>query len=58
MPKLKFYDLKRKKAFISDKYKFTSKRTKRGMTYFAIATAPSGIPSYRIVSKEFYNKNK
>jgi hypothetical protein len=58
MPSLKFFDLKKKKAFMSDKYTFTSKRTKRGITYFVIATAPSGVKSYRIVSKEFYNKNK
>ncbi len=58
MPKLKFYDLKKRKNFTTDKYEFTSKKTKRGIVYFAVATAPSGIESYRIVSKEFYDKNK
>lgn len=58
MPQIKFYDLKKKKAFLTDKYRFTSKNTKRGIKYFAIAQAPSGIPSYRIVSKDFYNKFK
>ena len=58
MPNLKFYDLKKKKSFTTDKYRFTSKRTKRGMTYFVVAKAPSGVPSYRIVGKDFYQKNK
>ncbi len=47
MPKLKFYDVKKKKSFTSDKFVFKSKRntrTKR-MTYFAVANAPSGIKS-------------
>lgn len=54
MPKLKFYDLKNKKAFETDKYKF---ETNSGR-FFAIAISPSGAKSYRIVSKEFYSKNK
>lgn len=58
MPNLKFYDLKRKKGFTSDKFKIVSKKTKRGMTYFAVTTSPSGIESYRIVSKEFAMKYK
>jgi hypothetical protein len=58
MQTLKFYDLKRKKSFMSNKYKFTSKKTKGGMRYFVIATSPSGVPSYRIVNKEFYKKHK
>ena len=58
MPKLKFYDLRKKKSFITDKYTFKSKRTKRGMTYFAVAQAPSGVASWRIVGKDFYMKNK
>ena len=58
MPKLKFYDMKKRKAFVTDNYRLISKRTKHGMRYFAIATAPSGIKSYRIVSKDFYKKYK
>ena len=58
MPKLKFYDLKKRKSFNSDKYKLTSKRTKSGMKYFAVTQAPSKTESWRIVSKDFYNKNK
>ena len=60
MPKLKFFDLRKRKAFTSDKYVFKTKRntrTKR-MTYFAVANAPSGIKSWRIVSKDFYLRNK
>ncbi len=58
MLKLKFYDLKKRKAFMTDKYRITSKKTKRGMTYFAVTTAPSGVASWRIISKDFYKKNK
>ena len=58
--KLKFFDLRKRKAFKSDKYVFKTRRnprTKR-MTYFAVANAPSGIKSWRIVSKDFYLRNK
>jgi len=58
MQKLKFYDVKGKKKFMSDKYKLTSKKTKSGMRYFAVAKAPSGIQAWRIVSKDFYKNNK
>lgn len=55
---LKFYDVKGKKSFTSSKFKFMPKKTRAGMRYFAIAKAPSGIDSYRIVSKMFYMDNK
>jgi len=58
MPKLKFYDMKGKKSFETDKWKLISKNTKRGVTHFAVAKAPSGCDAYRIVGKEFYNKFK
>ena len=58
MEKLKFYDVKGKKKFMSNKYKFTSKKTKRGRRYFVVANAPSGIKAWRLVSKDFYMKNK
>ena len=49
MPRLKFYDLKAKKSFESDDYKIVTK----GNTRFAVVDAPSGVKSYRIVSKTF-----
>ena len=58
MPKLKFYDLRKRKSFMTNRFRLTSKRTKRGMTYFAVAKAPSGTETWRIVSKDFYRKNK
>ena len=58
MQKLKFMDLRKRKVFLTDKYRLTAKKTKRGITYFAIAKAPSGVESWRIVSKDFYNKFK
>jgi len=60
MPKLKFYDLKKKKGFTTDRFVFKTRRnpkTKR-TTYFAVANAPSGIKSWRIVKKDFYMKYK
>lgn len=58
MPKIKFYDVKKKKSFIADKFVFKRKKTVKGMRFFAVAKAPSGINAWRIVSKEFYKKNK
>jgi len=54
MPQIKFYDVKGKKTFLTDKYRLLMKSGRR----FAVAKAPSGIESYRIVSKDFYNKHK
>lgn len=56
--KLNFYDVKRKKKFQSSNYSLKSKSTKRGKRYFAVAKAPSGIESWRVVSKEEYRKLK
>ena len=56
--KLRFYDLRKRKSFMTDKYKLTSKRTKKGMRYFAVTKAPSGTESWRIVGKDFYRKYK
>jgi len=49
MPKLKFYDVKGKKSFTTDKYKVVTKKGRK----FAVAKAPSGIEAYRIVSAGF-----
>jgi hypothetical protein len=46
--KLSFYDLKAKKKFTSGDYKFVTKAGRR----FAVATAPSGVASWRIVAKK------
>ena len=49
MEKLKFYDVKGKTSFMSDKYKVLTKKGRK----FAVAKAPSGIEAYRIVSASF-----
>ena len=49
MVKLKFFDLKEKKAFTTDKFKIEE----RGKRRFAIAESPSGTKSFRIVGKDF-----
>lgn len=52
--KLKFYDLKGKKKFTTDKYKVVTKknpRTKK-MMRFAVAMAPSGIESWRVLGSK------
>lgn len=43
--KLKFYDLKAKKSFITDKWK----KTIKGKRTFAVAKAPSGCAAWRIL---------
>jgi hypothetical protein len=43
--KLSFYDLKSKKKFMTDKYKTVVKKGRK----FAVADAPSGIKSWRIM---------
>lgn len=58
MDKLKFADLRTKKSFMTNKYRFVSKKGNGRIMYFAIAKAPSGVASWRIVSKDFYNKFK
>lgn len=45
MKKLKFYDLKTKKSFMSDKYEI---KIIKGRKY-AVTTSPSGIKSSRIL---------
>ena len=60
MKNLKFRDLKKRENFMSSKYKFVSKRNPRTgrMVYMVMTMAPSGVKSYRIVSKDFYMNNK
>ena len=60
MPTLKFYDVKKKKSFTSDKFELSTKmnpRTKK-MTYMAKTIAPSGAKANVFVSQEFYLMNK
>jgi hypothetical protein len=45
--KLRFYDLKARKSFQTDKYKAVKKSGRN----FVVATAPSGAASWRIVAK-------
>jgi len=47
--KLKFYDLKKKKSFTTDKYKTVTKTVRGKKRKFAVADAPSGIKSWRIL---------
>lgn len=45
LERLKFYDVKGKKKFMSDKYKIVVRKGRR----FAVASAPSGIKAWRIL---------
>jgi len=58
MPKLNFFDMKSRKKFVTNKYKLVSKKTKKGVKYFAVTKSPSGIEAWRIVSKDFYDEYK
>lgn len=46
---LKFFDLKKRKKFSTDDYKIVEKKVKGKKRRFAVATAPSGIASWRIL---------
>jgi hypothetical protein len=50
--KLKFYDIKAKESFETDKYEVMEKKTARGPMMFAVATSPyTGIKVYRLLGK-------
>ena len=53
-PKLKFYDLRKKKSFETTDYTL---KTKNGRN-FAVAKTAGGMDAYRIVSKVFMKDNK
>ena len=57
MKTLTFYDLKFKEKFDSSKYKKVPRSSNGRKRYFAIATAPSGIESWRIISKADFDGN-
>ena len=58
MPTLKFYDVSKKESLETDKYKLRTRETKKGTKYFAVAINDKGKEVWRIVSKDFYDKNK
>ncbi len=49
MVALKFFDLKARKVFMTDKFTIVTRSGRR----FAVAIAPSGIKSFRIIGKDF-----
>jgi len=52
MPQLKFYDVKAKKSFVTDKYKIVVKKVNKGSRRFAVAKSPhSNIEAWRILGK-------
>lgn len=54
MEEKKFYDLKAKKVFVTNNYKFVTKAGRN----FIVAKNPSGKESWLIVSKDFVKVNK
>jgi len=58
MEKIKFYDVRTKKGFASDNYKFVMKKVRGKPRYFAIAKSSGGGDCWRIVGKDFYMANK
>jgi hypothetical protein len=51
--KLKFYDIKAKQAFETDKYEVVEKQTARGAVLFAVAASPyTGKKIYRILGRK------
>lgn len=54
MTELKFYDVKAKKSFVTDKFRLKTKMTRAGKRKFAIAISPfTKIEAYRIVALDF-----
>jgi len=49
MKELQFYDLKTKRKFKSSNYKVVTKQVRGKPRKFAVAKAPSGIASWRIL---------
>jgi hypothetical protein len=45
---LKFYDLRARKSFLTSNYKVEVKKGRK----FAVAKAPSGVESWRIISNK------
>lgn len=55
MPMIEFLDFgNKRKKFKTDKFRIEVKSGRN----FAVATAPSGVKAYRIVSADFAKKNK
>lgn len=52
MEKLNFYDLSKKKHFITDKYKTVKKMVNKKPRHFAVAKGPSGNDCWRAMSKK------
>ena len=53
MQKLKFYDVKAKQAFETDRYEIIEKETARGVVLFAVAVSPyTGVKVYRILGRK------
>jgi len=51
--KLKFYDVKAKQSFDTDKYDVVEKETARGAMLFAVATSPyTGVKVYRLIGRK------
>jgi hypothetical protein len=51
--KLKFYDIKAKRAFETDSYEVVEKQTTRGPMMFAVATSPhTGRKVYRLLGRK------
>ncbi len=51
--KLKFYDIKAKQAFETDRYEVVEKETARGSMLFAVAASPyTGIKIYRLLGRK------
>jgi hypothetical protein len=51
--KLKFYDIKAKKAFETDSYEVVEKQTSRGPMLFAVVASPfTGVKVYRLLGRK------
>lgn len=53
MQKLKFYDIKAKQAFETEKYEVVEKQTAKGVMLFAVTTSPyTGVKVFRLLGRK------
>jgi hypothetical protein len=51
--RLKFYDVKAKQVFETERYEVVEKQTPKGVLLFAVATSPyTGIKVYRLLGRK------
>ncbi len=56
MPTIEFFDMKTKKKFRTDNFRLETRPARGRITHFAVADNSSGSESWKIISKDNYDK--